>query len=44
MEPWEKSEAMTTVLSLGDGRDSGIQADREPMRFDWFFDIYIQGK
>ena len=26
-----------------DGRDSGIQTDREPTELDWFFDIYIQG-
>jgi hypothetical protein len=31
-------------LSLGDGRDSGIQTDRGPARPGWFFDIYIQGK
>lgn len=32
-----------TVLSECDGRDSGIQTDREPSELDWFFDIYIQG-
>ena len=39
----EKPEAKMTVLSLCDGRDSGIQTDREPTELDWFFDIYIQG-
>jgi hypothetical protein len=36
-------EAITTVLRMCDGRDSGIQTNSEPEEFDWFFDIYIQG-
>ena len=39
-----RQEANTTVLRVWcDGRDSGIQTDREPSELDWFFDIYIQG-